>query len=92
MGLFARPVLCGGLSALATGAVYKLVYGMFEHPDTRASAFIILMASGITLVLTYCATVLIFRAIKENEVRLLPKGNFIADKLMAIGWLKGENE
>ena len=92
MGLFARPVFCGALSALATWAVYKAVYRMFEYPDTRSSAFVILMASGITLVLTYCATVLLFRAIKENEVRLLPKGNFIADKLMAIGWLKGENE
>lgn len=92
MGLFARPVLCGVLSTLAMGVVYRVVYGMFEYPDTRASAFVILMASGITLVITYCATVLLFRAIKENEVRLLPKGNFLADKLLALGWLKGEEE
>jgi hypothetical protein len=42
------------------------------------------------MVVTYCVSVLIFRAIKENEVRLLPKGNFIADKLLRLGWLKGE--
>ncbi len=89
-GLFARPVICGLISAVATFAVYRFTYGLFEVPDSRISAFCILMASGITMVVTYCASVLIFRAIKENEVRLLPKGNLIADKLLRLGWLKGE--
>ena len=87
-GMFARPVLCGLVSGVATWVVYHLVYPIFTTPDSRFASFLILLASGITLVVTYIASVLIFRAIKEDEVRLLPKGNFLADKLISLGWLK----
>ncbi len=86
-GLFARPVLCGLISGVFTFVVYRLTYSVFATPDSRISSFIILLVSGITLVITYIASVLVFRAIKEDEVRLLPKGSFLADKLIALGWL-----
>ncbi len=86
--LFARPIFCGILSGAATFAIYRFIYSLFETPDSRISSFVILLASGITLVIAYVATVLIFRAIKEDEVRLLPKGNFLADILIKLGWLR----
>lgn len=86
-GMFARPVLCGLISGGATYCVYRLTYSLFETPDSRLSSLLILLAAGITLVITYVASVLVLRAIKEDEVRLLPKGSFIADKLIKLGWL-----
>ncbi len=86
--LFARPVICGAISAGATFAVYKLVYSAFAHPDTRMSSLVILIAAGVTMVISYVVSVLVLRAIKEDEVRLLPMGNFLADKLIKLGWLK----
>ncbi len=87
-GMFARPVICGVISAGVTYLVYSSVYRLFEFPDTRTSALLILLASGVTLVITYCVSILLIRGIKEDEVRLLPKGNFLADKLTQLGWLK----
>ncbi len=87
-GMFARPVLCGLISGGATFGVYKLVYSLWNSPDSRIAAFFILLAAGITLVIAYVVTTLVFKAIKEDEVRLLPKGNMIADKLIRLGWLK----
>jgi stage V sporulation protein B len=92
-GMFARPVLCGAISAVTTYIAYKGSTALWikfvsENSDTRVAAFCILMVSGITLVISYAVTVLVFRAIKEDEVRLLPKGNAIATKLVKLGWLK----
>lgn len=92
-GMFARPVLCGAISAVTTYIAYKGSTALWikfvsENSDTRVAAFCILMVSGITLVISYAVTVLVFRAIKEDEVRLLPKGNAIAAKLVKLGWLK----
>ena len=87
-GMFARPVLCGLISGAFVFAVYRLVYSLWQSPDSRTASFFTLLAAGITLVIAYVITTLVFRAIKEDEVRLLPKGNFIADKLISLGWLK----
>ena len=55
--------------------------------DTRVASFAILMCSGIAMVVTYAATLLLFRGISEDEVRLLPMGNKIADILVKKGIL-----
>lgn len=93
MGMFARPVFCGAVSAALTFAVYKLstlAWSSLIGSDTdgRIPSFFILLVTGVALVIFYVASVLIFKAIKEDEVRLLPKGNYIADKLIKLGWLK----
>lgn len=93
MGMFARPVICGVISGFVTYGAYKGATALWTNfagtsSDSRPAAFCILMISGITLVVAYAVTVLVFRAIKEDEVRLLPKGNAIADKLLKLGWLK----
>jgi stage V sporulation protein B len=97
MGLFARPVACGAISAAVTYGAYKgasaiwLNY-MGNSIDTRMGAFFVLMISGIALVVSYASSVLALKAIKEDEIRLLPKGNAIANKLVKMGWIKQQSD
>ena len=91
-GLFARPVLCGVISAIVTFGAYIGTKALWKslidvNTDTRIASLAILLVSGIALVMTYCVSVLVFKAIKEDEVRLLPMGNKIARFLLKRGWL-----
>lgn len=95
-GMFARPLLCGVISAAVTYGAYigaRALWGaVSDSPDeTRVASLVILLISGIALVISYIASVLALKAIKEDEVRLLPMGNRIADKLIRMGWLKKQN-
>ena len=86
-GMFARPLLCGGITAVVTYLAYigaKTLWSVTVggSTDTRVASLVILMISGVALVITYAVTVLVFKAIKEDEVRLLPMGNKIADALI----------
>lgn len=95
-GMFARPLLCGVISAAVTYGAYigaRALWGaVSDSPDeTRVASLVILLISGIALVISYIVSVLALKAIKEDEVRLLPMGNRIADKLIRIGWLKKQN-
>lgn len=92
-GLFARPLFCGLLTAAVTYGVYRganAVWVAFvgSSADSRAASLVILLVTGIAMVITYAASVLVLRAVKEDEVRLLPKGNMIANKLIRLHWLK----
>lgn len=92
-GMFARPLFCGVLSAVVTYGAYVGAKAMWSSlvggsTDTRAASLVILLIAGVALVISYVAAVLIFRAIKEDEVRLLPMGNRIARILINLGWLK----
>lgn len=92
-GLFARPLLCGLVTAVATYFVYNGATSLWINAvgtsaDSRGASFAILLASGVTMVVVYAASLLLFRGIKEDEVRLLPMGNWLANKLLALGWLK----
>ncbi len=93
ISMFARPLFSGFTTYVFTYGAYKgacaiwLNY-MGNSIDTRAASFFILMCTGIVLVVSYIISVLIYKAIKEDEVRLLPKGNTIADLLLRLGWLK----
>ena len=94
--MFARPLLCGVISAAVTYGAYtgaRALWGaVSDSPDeTRVASLVILLISGIALVISYIASVLALKAIKEDEVRLLPMGNRIADKLIRMGWLKKQN-
>ena len=91
--MFARPVLCGVISAAATYGAYigaKALWGVIAggSDETRAASLFILLISGVALVVSYIVSVLLLRAIDEDEVRLLPFGNRIASKLIALGLLK----
>ena len=88
--MFRRPLLCGGVSAAATFIVYRIAVAISGNAVGRVASFFILLVTGVTLVISYCGTILLFRGIRESEVRLLPKGNFIADKLIKRGWLAPE--
>ncbi len=96
-GMFARPVLCGAVTAgftwlARTGAVALWKKFVGEGVQTRGASLVILLISGITMVLVYIAAMLLLRGIKESEVRLLPKGDWLANKLIKLGWLKAEPE
>ncbi len=96
-GMFARPVACGAVSALATYGAYKGAVALWysfssSSVDTRAGAFFVLMLSGIALVISYVISVLALRAIKEEEVKLLPKGTLLARILVKRGLLKPQTE
>ena len=91
--MFARPVLCGAISAAATYGAYigaKALWSVIAggSDETRAASLFILLISGVALVVSYIVSVLLLRAIDEDEVRLLPFGNRIASKLIALGLLK----
>ncbi len=92
-GMFARPLLCGVISAAATYGAYVGAKALWSSlvggsTDTRAASLVILLISGVALVVSYAATMLALRAIKEDEVRLLPMGNKLAKILIKLGWLK----
>lgn len=92
-GMFARPLLCGVISGACTYGAYigaKALWSAFVggSTDTRSASLVILLISGIALVVSYAVSVLLLRAIKEDEVRLLPMGNRIADLLIRLKWLK----
>jgi formate-dependent nitrite reductase membrane component NrfD len=94
--MFARPVICGAISAVFTYGAYigaKALWGAISDTsnETRIASLFILAISGIALVVSYVVSVLVLRAIKEDEVRLLPFGNRIAGKLISLGWLKKQN-
>ena len=90
--LFARPLLSGAVTLGVTylvfkGSTYLWLNFVGTADDTRVASFAILMCSGIAMVVTYAATLLLFRGISEDEVRLLPMGNKIADILVKKGIL-----
>lgn len=92
-GMFARPVLCGAVTALFVwlarlGATALWKNLVSQETLTRGASLFILVISGIVLVAVYCVTVIAFRAIKEDEIRLLPKGDKIADLLIKHNIIK----
>ncbi len=92
-GMFARPLLCGAVSACATYGAYIGAKALWSSliggsTDTRTASLVILLISGVALVASYAASVIVFKAIKEDEVRLLPMGNKLANILIRLGWLK----
>ncbi len=84
--LFFRPALCALLTGLATFGVYS---GMtYLLPDGgRGTALAVLLVCGIVTVGVYVVTMLAFRGITADEVRLLPFGGKIAAFLIRKGWL-----
>ncbi len=95
--LFGRPLLSGALSFGVTYFVYKFAVQLWKNNfasdwDSRGASLVILLITGVTMVVTYAVALLVFKGIKEDEVRLLPFGNRLAYKLVKLGWIKPSEE
>ena len=95
--LFGRPLLSGALSFGVTYFVYKVAVQLWKNNfasnwDSRGASLVILLITGVTMVVTYAVALLVFKGIKEDEVRLLPFGNRLAHKLVKLGWIKPSEE
>lgn len=86
IGLFARPLLCTLLTCGATLGVYNLLCLVLPN-GSRMEAFALLLGSGVTAVVVYVASMLMFKGITADEVRLLPMGGRLAAFLIKKGWL-----
>ena len=84
--LFARPLLCAVVTCGATWGVHSLL-SMVLPSGGRMISLILLLASGITAVAVYVVTMLAFKSITADEVRLLPFGGKIASFLIRKGLL-----
>ena len=81
VGLFWKP-LVGGL--LCAGAAYG-VYGLLSH-FIVSNSLKTLLAIGVAGIV-YLLAVLLLRAITEDDVRMLPKGEKFAKLLAKYGLL-----
>lgn len=95
--LFGRPLLSGAVSCLITYFVYQGAVGLWKHFfdaawDTRVASLSILLVTGIAMVVSYATALLLFKGIKEDEVRLLPFGNRIASILLRLGLINPSEE
>lgn len=94
--LFGKPIICGGITAAATYCVYRGCVWFWQNfvggsVYLRSASFAILMVTGVSMVSIYASTVLLLRAIKEDEVRLLPMGNRIASLLLKLNLIKSSD-
>jgi hypothetical protein len=70
--------------------VYKLSSLVFSGGG-RLNALILLMITGICAVAIYVVTMLLFKGITADEVRLLPMGGRLASFLVKRGLLHESN-
>jgi len=79
--VFIRPLLASVICAAAA-------FGSFKLFEIFLPSKIAVLAAILAAVLVYAAAVLLFRAITEDELKMLPKGEKIANKLRRIGIMK----
>lgn len=96
-GMFLRPFVCGVITTGVTYAVYEGMKVLWQavsdaSVDSRLGALCILLVSGIAMVITYCTSIILLKGIREDEVRLLPKGDKLASLLIKKGWLKAAED
>jgi len=77
-----KPLLtCGGATL-----VYRLLSGVLNGGG-RLNALVLLLITGIVAVGIYVVTMLLFKGITADEVRLLPMGGRLAAFLVRKGLL-----
>ena len=86
LSLFGRPTLCALLTCFASLGVYHLLRLVLSDGG-RMQALVLLLLTGVVAVAVYVVTMLIFKGITADEVRLLPMGNRLASLLIRKGWL-----
>lgn len=79
--VFIRPLLASVICAAAA-------FGSFKAFAVFLPSKIAVLAAILVAVLVYAVAVLVFRAITEDELKMLPKGDKIANKLRRIGIMK----
>ena len=88
--LFARPLFCALMTCGGATVVYRLAGILFDGGG-RINAFILLLITGVTAVAIYVCTMLLFKGISADEVRLLPFGGRLASFLVRKGLLHESN-
>jgi len=86
--LYLKPLACSLVTGVFCFASYRLLYRLFDNPDGRLASLVILLITGAGSVLLYAFLLLLVKGITPNEVRLLPKGNYLCDLFIRKGWLK----
>ncbi len=79
--VFIRPLIASLICAAAAFGSFKLI-------EMFIPAKIAVLLAILVAVLVYAVTVFLTRAITEDEIKMLPKGQKIANKLSRIGILK----
>ncbi len=84
--VFLRPLFCGIITFAVTFGVYRIMNLLLgETVFERVDSFICLLVTGIIMVATYFGCLILFKALDESDIRLLPKGELIADKVFKNG-------
>ncbi len=86
LSVFLRPLLCGGITFAVTLGTYKIMNHLLgEAAFERVGSFTCLLVTGIIMVIAYFGCLILFKALDESDVRLLPKGEIIASKVFKNG-------
>lgn len=85
--LFLKPLVAAIISGAVTYGMYFLS-GLVIKGDGRLDNLVRLAVPGVLGILVYAGCLLALKGITEKEVRLLPMGNKLADKLISMKLLK----
>ena len=82
-GVFIKPLLCSLVMGVAAYSVYGLVsrLGYGALGDGRLAVIIYLATAMIAAMIVYFALIIVTRTITRDDMRLLPKGEKLADLL-----------
>ena len=81
-----KPVIASGAMGIVTVAVYKVCANLL--PATRMGAICITAASIAVAAVTYVLMVVLLRIIRQDDIKLLPKGEKLAAILEKRGIIK----
>ena len=84
--MFAKPLLCASLCGLSAIGTVTLVSRLVTE-NTRVGSFIMTCAGGSVGAAVYAVTLLAFKGITAEEIRLLPKGKKLCAFMLTQGWI-----
>ena len=84
--MFAKPLLCASLGGLSAIGTVTLVSRLVTE-NTRVGSFIMTCAGGSVGAAVYAVTLLAFKGITAEEIRLLPKGKKLCAFMIKKGWI-----
>ena len=84
--MFAKPLLCAALCGGASLGAVWLASQAFDI-STRLGSLVTVCAGGIAGVAVYVISMLAFKGMTADEIRLLPKGAKLCAFLLKKGWI-----
>lgn len=83
LGIFIKPAICSGIMVLAARSVYSLLYkaGSGSIGTGRFALALFLIGAVIIAVIVYVILVVASKTVTREDMRLLPKGEKLADIL-----------